>query len=109
MMLCRGYRSSCVRIDARTPKPGLRPPCDGGLFHNHDCLRGRSGPVVFSASCAVPLNFLRTRSMDRVGRKSETTLRIAGLHFEISPFRGLATEQLKLPSGAPNAWHRQWG
>jgi hypothetical protein len=72
-------------------------------------LAVRSGAVVFSASCAVLLNFLRTRFMDRVGRKSETTLRITGLQFEISLFSGPATEQLKLPSGAPNAWHRQWG
>jgi hypothetical protein len=41
--------------------------------------------------------------------KSETTLRIASLHFEISAFSGTATDRLKLPSGAPDARRQQWG
>jgi hypothetical protein len=41
--------------------------------------------------------------------KSETTLRIAGLHFEIGAFPGAAPDQFELPPGASNARHRQWG
>jgi len=62
-----------------------------------------------SASDASLPKFLRTRSVDQVGRKSETTLRIASLHFEISTFSGTATDQLKLPSGASAARYRQRG
>lgn len=52
---------------------------------------------------------LRSRSVDQVGRKSETALRIASLHFEPSTLPGPATDQLKLPSRAPDTRHRQWG
>src|SRR5260370_41788211 len=54
-------------------------------------------------------HFLPTGSVDQVGRKSEATLRIASLHFELSTLSGPATDQLELPSGAPDARHRQWG
>jgi hypothetical protein len=47
--------------------------------------------------------------MDQVGRKSETPLRIASLHFELSTLPGPATDEFKLPSGAPDARYRQWG
>jgi len=89
--------------------PGLRPPCDGGLFHNHDLPSRPIRTSGVSAGGAALPNFLRTRSVDQVGRKSETTLRIASLHFEISAFSGTATDQLKLPSGAPDARRQQWG
>ena len=89
--------------------PGLRPPCDGGLFHNHDLPSRPIRTSGVSAGGAALPNFLRTRSVDQVGRKSETTLRIASLHFEISTFSGTATDQFELPSGAPDACHRQWG
>ena len=45
----------------------------------------------------------------RLEGKSEATLRIASVHFELSTLSGPATDQLKLPSGAPDARHRQWG
>jgi hypothetical protein len=37
-------------------------------------------------------NILLSRSVDQAGRKSETTLRIAGLHFEIGAFPGAAPD-----------------
>jgi hypothetical protein len=45
--------------------------------------------------------------MSEVRRKSETTLGIAGLHFEIGAFPGAASDQFELPAGAANAGHRQ--
>jgi hypothetical protein len=45
-------------------------------------------------------HFLRTRSTDQVGRKSETTLGIARLHFEINTVAGTASDQFKQPPGA---------
>jgi hypothetical protein len=54
-----------------------------------------------SAGGAALPNFLLTRSVDQVGRKSETTRRIASLHFEIGTLSGTATDQLKPPSARP--------
>jgi hypothetical protein len=54
-----------------------------------------------SAGGAAPPNFLLSRSVDQAGRKSETTLPIAGLHFEIGAFPGAASDQIELPAGAP--------
>ena len=62
-----------------------------------------------SAGGAAPPNVLLSRSVDQAGRKSETTLRIAGLHFEIGAFPGAAPDQFELPSGASNARNRQRG
>src|SRR3984893_3194796 len=62
-----------------------------------------------SAGGAAPPDFLLTRSVDQVGRKSETTLGIAGLHFEIGAFPGTIPDQFDLPSGASNAGNRQGG
>ena len=53
-----------------------------------------------SAGSAASPNFLLTRSVDQAGRKNETTLGIAGLHFEIGTFTGAAPDQFDLPSGA---------
>jgi Bacterial regulatory helix-turn-helix protein, lysR family len=53
-----------------------------------------------SAGGAAPPNVLLSRSVDQAGRKSETTLRIAGLHFEIGAFPGAAPDQFELPPGA---------
>jgi hypothetical protein len=39
--------------------------------------------------------------MDQVGRKSETTLRIASLHFETGAFAAAAADQFEPPAGAP--------
>jgi hypothetical protein len=41
--------------------------------------------------------------VDQVGRKSETTLGIASLHFEIGAFPGAAPDQFELSPGASNA------
>jgi hypothetical protein len=41
--------------------------------------------------------------------KSETTLGIGGLHFEIGAFPGAAPDQFELPPRASNARHRQGG
>src|SRR3984893_8747008 len=60
-----------------------------------------------SAGGAAAPNVLLSRSVDRAGRKSETTLGIAGLHFEIGAFPGAAPDQFELPPGASNARHRQ--
>ena len=57
-----------------------------------------------SAGGAAAPNVLRSRSVDQLGRKSETTLGIAGLHFEIGAFPGAAADQFELPAGAANAW-----
>src|ERR1700730_3669481 len=62
-----------------------------------------------SAGGAAAPNFLLTRSVDQLGRKSETTLGITGLHFEIGAFTGAAPDQFELPSGASNAGNRQLG
>src|ERR1700730_9958375 len=60
-----------------------------------------------SAGGAAAPNVLLSRSVDRAGRKSETTLGIAGLHFEIGAFPGAAPDQFELPAGASNARRRQ--
>jgi hypothetical protein len=69
-------------------------------------IRGQQHP---SPSIAPDQDKRRFSRRDQVGRKSETTLRIASLHFEISTFSSTATDQLKLPPGATDARHRQWG
>src|ERR1700731_1313348 len=53
-----------------------------------------------SAGGAAPPNILLSRPLDQAGRKSETTLGIAGLHFKIGAFHGAAPDQFKLPPGA---------
>ena len=68
---------------------------------------GRSGRAGASARGAAPPNVPLSGSVDQAGRKSETTLRIAGLHFEIGAFPGAATDQFELPAGAADAGHRQ--
>ena len=70
---------------------------------------GRSGRAGASAGGAAPPNVRLSRSVDQTGRKSETTLGIAGLHFEIGAFPGAAPDQFELPPGTSNARHRQWG
>jgi hypothetical protein len=42
----------------------------------------------------------------QAGRKSETTLGIACLHFEIGAFPGASADQFELPAGAADAGHR---
>src|SRR5712671_1297961 len=73
------------------------------------CPKRPSGPSGASAGGAALSKFPRTGSVDQVGRKSETPLRIASLHFELSTFPGTAPDQLKLPSGAPDPRYRQRG
>jgi hypothetical protein len=67
---------------------------------------GRAAPQPEARRRPMPL---LSRSVDQVGRKSETTLGIASLHFEIGAFTGAAPDQFKLPPGASNAGHRQRG
>ena len=62
-----------------------------------------------SAGGAALPNSLLTRSVDQAGRKSETTLGIACLHFEIGAFPGAAPDQFELPAGAADAGHRTCG
>src|SRR6185312_17305961 len=52
-------------------------------------------------------SFRLNRSVDQVGRKSDTTLGIACLHSEICAFSGAATDEFDEPAGPPNARHRQ--
>jgi hypothetical protein len=89
--LCR-----CIR-GQRHPSPSIAPDQD---------------PIKTSDASAdntaLP-NFLLTRSVDQVGRKSEATLCIASLHFKISTLSGAATDQFELPSDVLDARHRQWG
>src|ERR1700730_7038962 len=83
-----------------------------------ECSSRNSSPTILSqaartsaasAGSAAPPNVLLSRSVDQAGRKSETTLGVAGLHFEIGAFPGAAPDQFELPSGAPNAGNRQRG
>src|SRR5215470_12471495 len=60
-----------------------------------------------SAGGAAPPDCLLTRSVDQVGRKSETTLRIASLHFETGAFAAAAADEFEPPAGAPYARNRQ--
>jgi hypothetical protein len=60
-----------------------------------------------SAGGAALANFFRAGSVDQVGMKGEMRLRIASLYFELSTLPGTATDQFKLPSGAPDARRRQ--
>src|SRR4249920_1667993 len=62
-----------------------------------------------SGGGAVSPNALLTRSVDQVGRKSETTLGIASLHFEISTLACATPDQFEVPSGASDARYRQGG
>ena len=74
--------------------------------------RRPSGPARTSGAStggAAAPNVLRSRSVGQLGRKSETTRAIAGLHFEIGAFPGAATDQFELPPGASDARHRQGG
>jgi hypothetical protein len=91
--------------------PGRKPArCAACVASATRCLPAR--PIrtngASAGGAALP-NFLWSRRVDQIGRKSETALRIASLHFELSALSGAATDQLELPSGAPDARHRQWG
>ena len=41
-----------------------------------------------------------SRGITKVLAQSETTLRVASLHFEVRAFTGAASDQFKVPSGA---------
>jgi hypothetical protein len=60
-----------------------------------------------SAGGAAAPKVLLSRSVGQVGRKSETTLGIAGLHFKIGTFPGAAADQFELPAGTANAGNGQ--
>jgi hypothetical protein len=80
-----------------------------GQDHPASSLTADQDESGVSAGGAAASNFLPTRFVDQVGRKSETTLGIAGLHFEIGAFPVAAPDQFELPPGASNARHRQCG
>ena len=49
----------------------------------------------------------RRRSVGQAGKKSETTLGIAGFHFKIGAFSSPHADQLKLPASTADARNRQ--
>lgn len=49
----------------------------------------------------------RRRSVGQAGKKSETTLGIAGFHFKIGAFSSPDPDQLKLPASTADAGDRQ--
>ena len=49
----------------------------------------------------------RRRSVGQAGKKSETTLGIAGFHFKIGAFSSSHSDQLKLPASTADAGDRQ--
>ena len=53
--------------------------------------------------------FRLTRSVDKVGRKTEMTLVIARLQFKIRALAGAATDQLDQPAGPADPRDREWG
>ena len=52
--------------------------------------------------------FRLTRSVDKVGRKTEMTLVIARLQFEICAFAGATADQLDKPARSADPWDREW-
>jgi hypothetical protein len=64
--------------------------------------RPTSTSGVSRGGAASP-DFRLTRSVDKVGRKSETTRVIARLQFEIRAFAGAATDEFDQPSRPTNA------
>src|SRR5690606_29752753 len=54
-------------------------------------------------------DFLLRRSVDHLGRKSDTTLGIASLHFKICTFSCPASDQLDQPAGPAETGNRQGG
>ena len=62
-----------------------------------------------SGGGAASVAFRLTRSVDKVGRKTEMTLVIARLQFEICALAGAATDQLNQPAGPTDSRHRERG
>ena len=60
-----------------------------------------------SGGGAVSAAFRLTRSVDKVGRKTEMTLVIARLQFEICAFAGAAADQLDEPARPADARDRE--
>jgi hypothetical protein len=58
---------------------------------------------------AVSAAFRLTRSVDKVGRKTEMTRVIARLQFEISALAGAATDQLDQPTRPTDTRDRKRG
>jgi hypothetical protein len=52
--------------------------------------------------------FRLTRSVDRVGRKTDMTRGIAGLQFEIRALASAAADQFHEPARAADTRNREW-
>src|SRR5262249_44278017 len=90
--------------------PAQSPACSAAASAASTTRRRPSRPARTSgasAGGAAPPSCLLTRSVDQVGRKSETTLRIASLHVETGGFAAATADEFEPPAGAPDARHRQ--
>src|SRR3954471_20695034 len=70
-----------------------------------------SWPAITSGASgagALPPFRRRSQSIGQVGRKSETTLRIARLHLPSRALAATNADQLKPPARPANAGNRQW-
>ena len=63
-----------------------------------------TGTLIVSRSVSSRL----TRSVDKVGRKTEMTLVIARLQFEICAFAGATADQLDKPARPADPRDREW-
>ena len=92
--------------------PGRSPRARAAALAAVTTRRRPSRPIrIIGASgggAAAP-SLRRSRSVGQVGRKSETTRCIAGLHLEIGTFPGAAADQLDQPARPADAGHRQRG
>jgi hypothetical protein len=103
ILMCKNHHAVVDDDDATYTVAALR-----AMKEQHEAKATADFVITDDLVTALP-NFLLTRSVDQVGRKSETTLCIASLHFKLSTLSGAATDQFEPPSGAPDARHRQWG
>lgn len=68
---------------------------------------GRRPPMARQRAAATPV-IRRRRSVDQLGRYSETTLFITGFQFEISAFASPGADQLDRPAGSANTGNLHW-
>jgi hypothetical protein len=64
---------------------------------------------IFSTYWLVKKIDMTQSAVAHLGRQSETTLRVAGLHFELCAFTPAASDAFEPPSCAANSRHRQRG
>src|SRR5271170_5106835 len=92
--------------------PARRPARKAALSAASTTRRLPSWPIStsgISTGGTLAPRFRLTRSVGQVGRYSETTLGIAGLHFEIRALAGAASDQFDRPPGAADARNGQLG